>query len=311
MTPELCPESLWERLCHEDATCTFYQTPAWYHIAARHYQAETVPFLFHFENTKACLPLLKKRHWGRDVYFCPFGTYSALVCPQQLGFEQLNGVASELKRLNVHLVSSPFTGNIVTFGKVIQSRTQVIDLTAADPENPMKNWEPDQKRRALLAQKNGVTVRPASSEDEWDKYYNLYKLSIQRWGKDATGSYPASLFKDIRRSLSGSPSMRLWLAEHDGEIGGGYLVFYHNGRAMLWHGAADQRFFALGTTQILYFTMITDARKRGFSIFDLMGSAGLAKLESFKGKFGAQTVEFTSSINRTGLFRLAAHFFRR
>ncbi len=314
MSLEICPESLWERLCQEDATCTFYQTPIWHRIAARHYHAESAPLLFRLGNdgnTEACLPLLKKRRWGRDVYFSPFGTYSALICSRQLAPEELEAIALKLKRLNIHLVSSPFAKNVVTVGTPLETKTQVIDLTSMDAENPMRDWEPDQRRRALLAQKNGVIVKEATSPEEWKRYYALYEISIRRWGEKATGVYPASLFEDIRCSLSGSSSMRLWLAEHNGEIGGGCLVFYHNGWAMYWHGASDQRFFALGTTQLLYLTMIQDALSRNFSVLDLMGSAGLEKLEAFKGKFGARTVEFTSSVNRTGFARFAAGLLHR
>ncbi|HAP00057.1 MAG TPA: hypothetical protein DCQ83_08450 [Fibrobacteres bacterium] len=307
---ESCPEPLWEKLCREDASCTFFQTPSWHRIAARHYGAESVPLLFRFGETSACLPLLKKRRWGRDVFFSPFGTYTALICSRNLDTQEIQSVANGLKGLNVQLVSSPYTSNPLVFGKAISSKTQMIDLTGLDPENPMRDWDPDQRRRALLARKNGVVIREARSLEDWERYYALYELSVQRWGEKATGKYPRALFDDIRSMLSGSAVMRLWLTEHEGEIGAGSLVFYHNNKALYWHGAADQRFFSLGATQLLYLHMVETAMQYHCEVLDLMGSAGLASLESFKGKFGASTVEYNMSLNRTGLVSLLTSLVR-
>jgi CelD/BcsL family acetyltransferase involved in cellulose biosynthesis len=303
---ELCPESLWENLCREDAACTFYQTPAWHRIAARHFQAQSAPLHFKFKDVSACLPLLKDRRWGRDRYFSPFGTYTALVCPRSLERGELESVTRALRGLALHLVSSPFTPNIITVGKPLVSKVQVIDLTSLDPENPMRDWDEGQRRRVRVASRNNITVRTATSAAEWERYYSLYRMSLKRWGKTATQIYPETLFQDIRSSLSEGSSMKLWVAEHEGEIGAGYLTFYHNRHVVPWHGAADEKFFQWGATQSLFLTLIQDAQRRGFSVFDLTGSGGLSGVEAFKSRFGTRTLEFTSSLNRPGLQGLLA-----
>ena len=303
---ELCPVPVWERLAQADSTCTFYQTPAWHAIAARHFHAESIPLYFRFNDTEACLPLLKDRRKGRDRYFSPFGTYTALVCPEKLSPEKISPVVSVLKKLNLHLISSPFTRNPVTVGKPLMSKIQVIDLKSLDAENPVRDWDEGQRRRARVAQRENVVVRLAQSESDWDRYYELYRLSLQRWGKTATVAYPKALFDDIRNSLSGGAAMKLWLAEHEGEVGAGYLTFYHNRHVVPWHGAADEKFFALGATQILFLRQIEDALQRGFGFFDLTGSGGLSGVESFKSRFGTKTIEFESSLNRPGLLGVAA-----
>ncbi len=300
---ELCPEPLWEELCRADPTCTFYQTPSWLRIAARNDQAEIAPLLFRPGGEPACLPLLKKRRWGSDRYYSAFGTYAATVCGKQLGSEALASISRQLGDLNLHLVSSPFTHNPVVVGKANPSRVQVIDLTGLDSENPMRDWGEDQRRRVRVAQREGVKVRPAETPGEWDRYYELYRLSLERWGGKTTVAYPKSLFGDFRASLADNPAMRLWVAEHQGEIGAGYLTFYHNRHVVPWHGAADKRFFLLGVAQMLFHDMIADAIRRGFRVFDLTGSGSLAKVEAFKSRFGTRTIEFASSRNRVGTAR--------
>ncbi len=216
---DLCPEPLWEELCRADPTCTFYQTPAWQRIGARYYGAEITPLLFQCAGGPACLPLLKKKRWGVDRYFNPFGTYSSLVSAGELKAEDRAFISRRLGALNLHLISSPFTRNEVGAGKVLRSRVQVIDLRTLDPENPMDRWHTDQRRRVRVGQRHGIRIRTAETPEEWERHYALYQLSLERWGRRATSVYPPSLFEDIRNSLSGTAARRLWVVEHRGEIG--------------------------------------------------------------------------------------------
>ncbi len=300
---ELCPEPLWSELCRADPGCTFYQTPEWLGIGARHYRAEVAPLLLQAGETPICLPLLKTRRWGSDRYFSPFGTYAAPICARLLARDELRAVAQALRGLNVLLISSPFTPNAITVGRTFTSRIQTIDLDALDPENPMRDWDQGQRRRVRVALRNQVRTRAAEAPADWDRYYALYELSLQRWGARTTAAYPRALFDDIRRKLGNSPALRLWVAEHQGVIGSGYLTFYHNRHVVLWHGAADEHYFSFGVSQILLHDMILDARRRGFAVFDLTGSSGLEGVQEFKRRFGTHPVEFPSSLQRVGSAR--------
>jgi hypothetical protein len=307
---KLCSPALWEQLALGDPTATFFQTPAWLRLAARHPDAERsatrppeiAPLLFELPGGPACLPLLRDRRWGRDRYFSALGAYAALLAPRALDAAELALVHSTLSRLNLHLVSSPFAGNRAAAGKPLPARTQVIDLQgAATADAPERGWDPDPRRRLRIARENGLTVRVAAAAEDWDAYYGLYQKSLQRWGARATRAHPRALFDDLRDEAGRNPGVRLWLCEHEGWAVGGYVALYHNAHACVWHGASDEAGFKLGSTQLLYHDMLADAARRGFAVFDLLGSAGLAPLEAFKASLGARTVEYASSLNRTGL----------
>jgi hypothetical protein len=291
------PEA-WESLAREDASATFFQTPVWHRVTAPYLRAESVPLLFETASGPACLPLLRDRRWGRDRYFSPLGTYTALLCPQKLETSEIGEIAAALSKISIHLVSSPFTRNPLRAGRALPNSTRFIDLTALDPEAPMRAWKEDQRWRARAAARDGLTVRLAESSRDWDSYLELYARSLDRWGGRASSRYPATLFAAIRREV---PQARLWLAEQDGRVGAGYLAFYHNTHAALWHGAANSAFFAKGANQLLYATMIADAARRGFRVLDLLPSGGHAGVEAFKARFGSQHAEFESSLNSPGL----------
>jgi CelD/BcsL family acetyltransferase involved in cellulose biosynthesis len=299
---KFCPEPLWESLVRADETATFFQTPAWHAIAARHFNAERAPLLFDFpidQGGPACLPLLRDRRWGRWRYFSPFGTYIAVVCPRALKPDEIAFIEDALKSLNIHLVSSPFTRNVVRVGKAIPARTQVLDLVEADPDNVTRDWAPDPRRKLRMAREAGVTVRAAASAEDWDAYLAVYRKSLRRWGASTTSVYPESLFRDLRELPEAS--MSLWLAEHEGRVAAGYLAFYHNRHACVWHAASDPELFRLGAVQLTYHDIIADATRRRFPILDLLGSGGLSGVEAFKTSLGAKTRKFNSSLNRTGI----------
>jgi CelD/BcsL family acetyltransferase involved in cellulose biosynthesis len=304
----LCPEPLWESLARADETATFFQTPAWHALGARHFRAETAPLLFDLPGGPACLPLLRRRRWGRWLYFSPFGTYAALLCPRALGPGEIAAVEAALRPLNVHLISSPFTRNPVRVGRAVPARVQVLGLEGADPGNPMRDWSPDPRRKVRMAREAGVRIRIAEDADDWSAYFAVYQKSLRRWGARATAAHPGDLFAEIRK-LPGD-AMRLWLAESDGPGGGvvaGYLAFYHNRHAGIWHGASDPEFFRLGAVQLLYHDMTAHAARAGYPLFDLMGDGGNASLEAFKASLGAKTLKFDSFLNRAGIVgRLAA-----
>jgi hypothetical protein len=266
---KFCPPDLWDSLARADDTATFFQTPAWHRIAARHFRAESAPLLFEFGDGPACLPLLRQKRWGRWRYFSPFGTYTAVLCPRPLSPSETAVIENTLADLNLQLISSPFTRNPVAAGTPVPARSHVLDLEQVDPGNVIKGWEKGQ----------------------------------QRWSR-ATTSYPPSVFDDIRDLPGGEADRTLWLAEHNGAIGAGVLAFRHHRHMAVWHSAADARFFEAGATQLLYLHMIGDAAREGHAALDFLGSAGLKGVEAFKTRFGALPRDYASFINRRGVVGL-------
>jgi hypothetical protein len=185
---KLCAPDLWEALASGDPTATFFQTPAWLRIAARYHGAESDPLLFELPKGPACLPLLRDRRWGRDRYFSAFGAYAALVCPRALAPDEIAAIEAALARLNLHLVSSPFTHNPLRVGRRLRASVRSVDLSRLDPADPTRDWEKGQRRWARVAGREGLTVRLASSPGDWDAYYRLYELSLARWANRASES---------------------------------------------------------------------------------------------------------------------------
>jgi CelD/BcsL family acetyltransferase involved in cellulose biosynthesis len=291
--------SIWEDLARRDAACTFFQTPAWHAAVAPLLGGESAPLLFEFGNIRAVLPLVKVRRPLRDVYISPFGTYSGLVCPDRLDAAQTQSVRDRLAGLNVELFSSPFAENPVAVGRSAENATYVIDLAKVNPADVPAGWAGNQRRHRRSADKAGLAVGLASDARDVDAYYAVYEKTLARWGEKARGRYPRELFQSLWRSLAPSGAMRLWLARREDRIVGGDVCFYHNRHAVQWHGVVDAEFFKAGAAQALLDAVVADAARRGFALYDMNPSGGLAAVEAFKKDFGSRRVEFRTWRNLT------------
>lgn len=162
------------------------------------------------------------------------------------------------------------------------------------------------------AQREGVTVRSASSEQDWRDYFAVYEDSLRRWGDKVSSRYSWCLFDELRRLAS--PHVRLWLAEHSGRVVAGALCFSSDRIVVYWHGAALEQSFPVHPVHYLLYEAIRDACLRGLEWFDFNPSGGHASLRVFKRGFGTQVLP-SAVVQRHGSWAgavgLLARTFRR
>jgi hypothetical protein len=288
---ERCSDALWDELARRDATCTFFQTRAWHSLVAPYAGGAPFPLRFECAGGQAVLPLLRCGRLLWDFHRSPFGTYTALLCPDKLPAGDLHGISRWLGKRNVELFSPPHTSNPTPMGSRSPNATYVVDL-AGLAGDPAAGWAENQKRHLGKASRSGITVRLAASEADVEGYLGIYAAVRARWGGRARGRYPDSLFHSIWRGLKDGDSLRFWLAEAEGRIVGGYICFYHNRHAVQWQNAVHPDRFASGANQSLLRRIIGDAAERGFPQFDMNPSGGLEGVENFKRSFGTRRIEF-------------------
>ena len=151
--------------------------------------------------------------------------------------------------------------------------------------------------RAAITQavRKGITTRVATSLDDYRRYYEIYEDSLRRWGDAASPRYPWSLFEVCSKLANKHPdAVRLWVAEHSGDIVAGALVFSWNGHVMYWHAANLEQALELRASNLLLANAIEDACERGCRWFDFGSSGGHEGTEAFKRRFGATERPLTS-----------------
>lgn len=186
-------------------------------------------------------------------------------------------------------------GNQAGFGGV-QPRF-VFRLAITPPEEELlAAMESKTRYNIRLAERKGVTVRMAESEDDLARFYRILTETAQR---DHFLIRKYSYFQHMWDLFVTTGSARIFLAEHDGQAIAGTLAFYCGKVAWYLYGASSNNQRNVMPNNLVQWTMIRWAKGLGCEVYDFRGVPGddnpdnpLYGLYRFKKGFGAQFTEF-------------------
>lgn len=292
----------WLEIARHAPGATFFHTPYWHELAAR---CGTDNFNAGLAFTlpgarRAVVPLVKVPHRLRGLLkrsLSTFGTcYGGTICKEPLTVHEELAIQHELMQRTpaLTLVANPFAGPSSWHSKFVVSpmSTQVLTLEP-DFGALLKNFSKGHRAAYTKARREGVKVRRAHSPEDVSAYYVLYLKALEKWGKSARTRYSKALFSAIVQLGQDSPDLAaLWIAEREGLMLAGAVVFYWNGHADYWHGAMHDEHHSSGAVNFLLGELIRDTCERGFKWFDFNPSGGHDNVVAFKRRFGAQEMHF-------------------
>jgi hypothetical protein len=139
------------------------------------------------------------------------------------------------------------------------------------------------RQRVKRARRAGVVTRRSDDRRDWQAYGALYAAGVEAWERPLW-VYRPELF-ELLADRSG-PSVRLYLAERDGELCAGEVVFVHKDHAIAWHGASN-RSLVPGCFNLLEWEVVGLLADEGVRVYDQNGSGGLSGVIAFKESLGA------------------------
>lgn len=287
--------SEWDQAAKADPDATFSQGPAWHRVWADLRGYELVPQRLFCDGALCGILPLAVRKKALEVSYVsgPEGYGGILRDDEARGdpiaiIEALRGKLRSFSSLLNPF--APSHGPTASSASVPLRRmtSQYIDLDCSF-EGHFRNWSKGHSSAAKKGIREGVTVRTASTEEDWKAYYEAYRDSLRRWGDSATSSYSWELFSALRRL--GERGVRLWLAEFDSTVVAGALCLYGNRHVAYWHGAAVERWFHLKAPHVLQYRIIEDAIARGYRWYDMLTSGGHQGVAGFKKGFAAKEIE--------------------
>ena len=290
---EIRPASVeeWEAMLRSDPSATFFHSPAWCRVWESYAGYQSRAVFFRWENgQEAILPCALQRKWLgiKKIYWnTPAWNYGGVISSGELAQNVLRGLENYMERHWPHFVmrENPFSPNRFGAGRKMEDFTQVIDLQQGT-EEILKKWSASHRNELAQAQRNGLTVRLASSDADWAEYYAAYMDSAGRWGKKTDSLYRAKLFDSIWAECG--EHCRLWLAFREDALLYGCLCFYQGNHVGYWHGAGFSEHLRLHPVVLLQFHIIEHAAQAGYRWYDLNHSGGLAGVEQFKKALGAE-----------------------
>lgn len=252
-------------------------------------------FISFRDGATALLPLMmRKTHKNliRTYVSSPAGTFGGWISRERLSPAHARLLAAYLLHRcgNIHWRVNPYDELLrgVDVGPHEQDCTHALDLSAGF-DTLAAEWASNHAaamRNVRRARDAGVSIRRATSIEEWRRYYQVYEASLRRWGDRAHQRYKSELFLDMARRHSSH--VRLWLAVYRGVIVAGALCLYAKRHVAYWHGAALEEYFQFRPVNLLMFEIARDACSGGYSWFDLGPSAGLEGVIRFKRSLGAR-----------------------
>ncbi len=297
----------WAATFRDCEYATYFQGPEWAELWSEYQPASRpAPRLVEFhDGLRALLPLSRTRVYKglmSSFVSSPAGTFGGWLSTDALGAPHARALARHLRSLpELNWRLNPYDPNLehIDLAGSRPDETHVIALPADFAEN-FRSWSKGARAAVKQSAREGVTVRLADGEADWRAYYEVYLDSVRRWGERAGARYDWSLFG----ALAGrrSEAVRLWLAEHEGNVIGGALCLYARRHVVYWHGAALEANFKLRPVNSLMHACIQDACAREFRWFDFNPSGGHAGVAAFKRGFGteARPAPVISSRSRWG-----------
>jgi hypothetical protein len=246
------------------------------------------------DGKRAIIPLsVKSGGWGLQKQYVssPAWTFGGWLCTDDLeaAHASLLGRYMTERLGNLFWRLNPYDGLSLAAldAPAREDFTQVMDLSGGF-DAAYGRWSRGKRRAVRKAIDNGISVRPASTLDEWRAYYAVYEDSLRRWGGKATSSYGWALFEEMHRRAS--PNIRLWLAFYGEKVIAGDLLFYAGRHVVDWHAAALEEYFHLKPAGLVIYEALRDACERDCLWFDLNPSGGHEGTRAFKEELGAEAM---------------------
>ena len=173
----------------------------------------------------------------------------------------------------------------------IVQHSHFINSSVALDNNPEVVWNKFNKRSVQRpikkSQREGVTCYWGKSLEDMKRFYNLLILTRKKLG---VPPYGFDLFHEIWKTMVQNGSAGVLLAEYQGIVISGLVVFFFHTTAMPAYAASDKKYLDLRPNNLLFWEAIKDACTRGFKCFDFgADSPDNPSLLSFKAGFGAVT----------------------
>jgi hypothetical protein len=288
-------DSEWDSIWQGCDYSTYFHSREWAEIWNKYTDGkiQPKPLLIRFsDGAKALLPLSSQRilkGLARQYLSSPAGTFGGWVSKDELTIDHgqllidymCNKIGSIVWRLNPYdkIVSQ------CKYPKLINDETHVLNLE--DGFDYIYNaWTKGLKYKIRKARKAKIIIQKANNKEHWEKYYEIYEDSLQRWGGKATSRYKWKLFDIICNTRS--KNIELWIAKYDDKIITGGLCLYSKNHVVGWHGAALSAYFNIRPVNLLIYEIIKDACDNGYRRFDFNPSGGLEGVKAFKRSFGAE-----------------------
>lgn len=146
--------------------------------------------------------------------------------------------------------------------------TVILDLRGSE-EEILEGMHKKTRYNIRLAEKKGVVIREAEPE-ELPRWYELYRITSER---DKISIHPESYYRGLFSTSADFPQypVKLWLAEHEGQLLAGIITVKAGDRVTYLYGASSNEGRNLMPAYLLQWKAIQWAKDQGATSYDFFG----------------------------------------
>ncbi len=226
----------------------------------------------------------------RSIALAPFGLYAHpshggdLVAAVKDIIGQLKTYSTLTFQWSVRFDHAPLAHELLKSGLPFsRPPTHVLSLDR-DYERSFAKFSATTRNLVRRVKREGVVIRSTFHADDVRAYYEVHtKLASEKGNYSSL--YPKAIFDELLKLHS---DVVFIVAEVQGNIAGGGWFFRDGATLLYWHGAMDRRYSRQSPSYGIVDYAIQMAHEEGRKVLNFGGSIGLASLEHFKSKWGAE-----------------------
>ena len=261
----------------------------------------------------SALPLFEVRSWltGDRLVSVPFSSLSDPLITSSEDFEILMDEALELaETLNITRIQiKTRAANALIWDERLTStyfyKHHYLSLEP-EPEKLLKTFNRTCIRQKITrAAKNNLILRRAEGKSDLGEFYHIFSMTQKRLGLPPL---PYTYLLSLWDVFGQTDNVVVFLAEKDGQVIAGIVLFLFRNRASLEMAGWDEAYQSVCPNHFLYWEAIKFARENGCSIFDFGRTSpnnhGLMKFKKYWGTHVVDLPEYEYPA-RTGEKRMA------
>ena len=203
----------------------------------------------------------------------------------------------------VRITESPFSESYPHEAfNAIPAKCSLLDLSPFEKGRVWEKYKSDVRRAIRKAQKNGLSVKGATSPEETTIFYKLYLSSMER--NRAGGKYPLQWFQALYGVLVRKGEADIKFAMKEDQYVAGVVLVYSPTSIHYLHNGSDQAYLENRPNDLIVDDIIQKGLEEGKAILDFMGSDPKdLPLLRFKEKWGSQSLVIQTYVKDYHPFR--------
>lgn len=229
-------------------------------------------------------------HGRRSIALAPFGLYA-----HPSGSDDLDAAVTDILRQLKTFSTATFQWSVrfdhAALAQALVKRglpfsrpvTHVLPLNG-DYETTFAKFNSTTRNLVRRVKREGLVVRSTQNGDDVRVYYEVHTKSAPEKGHSRS-LYPKAMFDELVKL---DRDVVFVVAEVQNKIAGGAWFFRDGDTFLYWHAATDRTYSRYSPSYAIVDYAIRMAHEEGRKAFNFGGSIGIASLEDFKAKWGAQ-----------------------